>query len=196
MCRILFHVNFSFLKGSFIMELKNLLYEFGADKVAIISAEAVQYEPSFRNFCIQNACGQYGRSYACPPFAGEPEVLIAEAKTYKKAIVYQTISALEDSYDYEGMIEAGNRHNKIAQKMLDYCNDNGINNILSLTAGSCKICATCKAITNEPCLFPERIIPSIDTYCVNVTALAEASGMNYINGKDTVTYFGMLLLMD
>ena len=33
----------------------------------------------------------------------------------------------------------------------------------------------------------------LEAYGINVSKLAEVAGMNYINGKDTVTYFGAIL---
>jgi hypothetical protein len=36
-------------------------------------------------------------------------------------------------------------------------------------------------------------MPSLEAYGVNVSALASAAGMKYINGQNTVTYFGAVL---
>ena len=58
--------------------------------------------------CESNACGNYGRSYMCPPDVGEVETLMGRLKDYRLALVYQTVGTLEDSYDFEGMMEAGN----------------------------------------------------------------------------------------
>ena len=44
-----------------------------------------------------------------------------------------------------------------------------------------------------PCRFPEKAIPSLEAYGINVSRLASAAEMKYINGQNTVTYFGMVL---
>jgi hypothetical protein len=36
-------------------------------------------------------------------------------------------------------------------------------------------------------------VASLETYGVNVSKLAPAAGMKYVNGQDTVTYFGAVL---
>jgi hypothetical protein len=36
-------------------------------------------------------------------------------------------------------------------------------------------------------------MPSLEAYGINVSELAKAAGMNYINGQNTVTYFGAVL---
>ena len=50
--------------------------------------------------------------------------------------------------------------------------------------------------TNEPCRHPELAMPSLETYGINVSELAASSGMKYINGQNTVTYFGALLFCE
>lgn len=168
----------------------------GATNVATISASEIVYEKEFRKLCEQNHCGQYGKSHSCPPFCGEADELIAKAKTYDTAIVYQTIGELEDSYDFEGMMEASQKHFKIAHSVSKFCLENVSRKYLNLSNGSCKICKHCTALDNEPCKLPLEFIPSMDSYCVYVTKLAESAGMNYINGQNTVTYFSMLLLKE
>jgi hypothetical protein len=36
-------------------------------------------------------------------------------------------------------------------------------------------------------------MPSLEAYGINVSELAKSAGMKYINGQDTVTYFGAVL---
>ena len=50
-----------------------------------------------------------------------------------------------------------------------------------------------QAQKGEPCRFPEKAFPSLEAYGVFVSKLAQACGMRYINGANTVTYFGVVL---
>lgn len=43
------------------------------------------------------------------------------------------------------------------------------------------------------CRFSERAVSSLEAYCMNVSTLAGLCGMKYINGKDTMAYFGAFL---
>jgi hypothetical protein len=63
----------------------------------------------------------------------------------------------------------------------------------TLRAGGCGVCEVCAKRTGEPCRFPEKAMPSLEAYCVNVSELARAAGMKYVNGQNTVTYFGAVL---
>nr|WP_305142352.1 DUF2284 domain-containing protein [uncultured Acetatifactor sp.] len=47
--------------------------------------------------------------------------------------------------------------------------------------------------TIHPCRFPDMAISSLEAHGINVSRLAAECGMKYINGQNTVTYFGAVL---
>ena len=61
---------------------------------------------------------------------------------------------------------------------------------LHLGAGGCRVCPVCANREDKPCRFPEKALSSLEAYGINVSKLAELAGMKYINGQNTVTYFG------
>ena len=90
-------------------ELLAVIISLGADKAGAVPVAEIDFEPSFRSLCESNACGMYGRSWMCPPHVGKVEDLICQARTYRTALVYQIVDTLVDSYDFEGMMAAGER---------------------------------------------------------------------------------------
>lgn len=169
--------------------------ELGAYRSGIVPVSEIVCEESFRTLCQENSCGCYGKYYTCPPACGEISQLIAELKTYQTAVVYQTVGFLEDSFDLEGMGETGTKHNRLIQNMSLYLRDTFPRETYRhLGTGGCRLCETCGVTTGEACKHPDLITPSISCYGVNVSKLAPAAGMKYINGPDTVTYFGLVLL--
>lgn len=172
--------------------LRDKVLELGAFRAEIIDAAKVQTEAYFREMCKANACGNYGLSYMCPPDVGEIEQLMAVIPTFGKVLVYQTVGMLEDSYDFEGMMEAGEKHNDLIQQVRDLAEEMGYKDVLHLGAGGCRLCKVCGKKTGEPCRFPNLALASLEAYGINVSQLAEVSGMKYINGTDTVTYFGAM----
>ena len=183
------------------MENKEMLFkklidaalERGAFKANVIDADAIETDKIFRDICKSNSCGMYGRCYTCPPDAGDIDELIAELKKYKYVLVYQTVSEIEDSFDFEGMIEAKKSFYPVPQSLRKVFSENGITSVLHLGAGGCGVCEVCAKRTNEPCRYPELALSSLEAYGVNVSSLAKAAGMKYINGQNTVTYFGAVL---
>lgn len=169
---------------------KEKIIALGAKAAAVIAVKDISFDAAFRSMYASNACGNYGRSYMCPPDIGEIETLIREAKSYSYALVYQTVGLLEDSYDFEGMMEAGRHHNDLAQRVRRLFEEECGQKALHLGAGGCRLCPVCGKKTGEPCRFPDRAMSSLEAYGVNVSELVVQCGMRYINGENTVTYFG------
>jgi len=161
----------------------------GACRAVVISARAVRTDLSFRTMCASNACGMYGKCWTCPPDIGEAEELIASLSRYEYVLVYQFIGTLEDSYDYEGMIEAKRTHFGISKNLSRCICDLPIRS-LHLGAGGCGMCPTCAKREGKPCRTPSLALASLEAYCIHVSELAKAAGMRYTNGENTVTYFG------
>ena len=162
----------------------------GAFCAKVIPVSDIVFEPQFRKMCEQNSCGMYNKCYMCPPEVGEVEALISLAKTYPYALIYQTVTPLEDSFDIEGMEEGKRRHNRLTLSLRPLFDHTGIRECLHLGAGACGVCERCAKSIGEPCRFPERATPSLEAFCVNVYETSKVAGMKYINGQDTVTYFG------
>lgn len=164
----------------------------GAHKAVLIEVSKIPFEREFRKMCESNACGMYGKSWMCPPYVGDIDELISKAKSYTYSIVYQTVGTLEDSYDFEGMMEAGAAMNVLTQKIRDTLSE-GLCNPLFLGAGGCRICAKCAKADDKPCLFPDKAMSSLEAYGISVSQLAQSCNMKYIHGENTVTYFGAVL---
>ena len=175
-------------------QLTALCLENGAYKAAVIPVEEIPFRPELRAACEANACGAYGKNWMCPPLVGEIGALIERAKSYRYALVFQTVGQLEDSFDFEGMTAAGAAHNEVEARITvqvePLLRPQGW---LVLSAGGCPVCSECAAVQNEPCRFPERARASLEAYGIAVSELAALCGMKYINGANTVTYFGAYL---
>ena len=165
----------------------------GACSAAVVSTSDIPFEPSLIELCEMNTCGNYGKNWTCPPHVGKTGELIETAKKYKQIIVFQNIYTLEDSFDIEGMSAANKAFRVLVEQVAATCKEEKLD-MLILSAGGCKICDTCTAPSGEPCRFPDRAYASLESYGIFVSKLAQAAGMNYINGQNTVTYFGGVLI--
>lgn len=168
----------------------NAAIQEGAFKAAVILVKDIPFDCTFRKACQANTCGNYGQCWMCPPYVGDMDQLIAAAKKFRYALVYQTITEIEDSFDIEGMLSAGKHHNAVACKIKDRIADSFCGNTLQLGAGGCRICEVCAKREEKPCRHPEQALASLEAYGVAVSELADLCGLRYSNGKNTVTYFG------
>jgi predicted metal-binding protein len=166
--------------------------ESGADNAAIIFVDDINFRPEFRDACEVNHCGKFGKCWMCPPDVGDIDKLIAYAKRYSNAVVFQTIGKLDDSFDIEGMEEAAKRHNNVIQGISNEVKKVLIDPLI-LGAGACHVCDKCAKIDEHECLYPNKAIASLEAYGIAVSELAGACELKYINGENTVTYFGAIL---
>jgi len=172
------------------MDILKLCLEKNVSKAAKIPVEKLTFMPELRQMCEQNACGRFGQNYCCPPHVGDVEALIAKLKAFDEAVIWQNIYPLEDSFDFEGMMDAQKKHNDMTLEMARTIYEElGRDQALVLAAGGCGICNSCAVITKEPCRNPADALSSLEAYGIHVAKIGEVSELRYINGKDTVTYF-------
>lgn len=167
----------------------------GADGAQYLPGSAVVTDPVFRRICEGNACGKFGRCYMCPPDIGDVETLMAQVKKYPHAVLYQSIGTIEDSFDFEGMMEVGHTHCMLSQRIRRKLKAS-IPNHLHLTGGGCHLCERCAKLENSPCRHPGEALSSLEGYGIDVYRTSQATDLKYINGENTVTYFGIILFSD
>jgi predicted metal-binding protein len=168
----------------------------GFSNAEFIDASNIVCDPIFRKQCESNACGVYGKCWMCPPDIGDIDELIVEVRSYPQGLLYQSIFELEDSFDFEGMVEAGKNHGKRSRALHQLLKEKGFENFLHLSKGGCGVCSPCAKASGDPCRFPEKALSSLEGYGINVSATAKSTSMKYINGVNTVTYFGMILFRE
>ena len=173
--------------------LKTLVLSCGADGAAVMENDQIVLSADFREICKGNACGNYGQCYMCPPDVGEIENLMAQLRGFGTAVLYQAVYGLEDSFDFEGMQAAGAAFNRTSRSIHDAVQAVIDRPFLHLAAGGCRSCEVCAKREGKPCRTPDKALSSLEAYGVDVYRTATNAGLKYINGQDTVTYFGMLL---
>jgi len=173
-------------------ELIQALLENGVYAAAIIETDRVPFDPDLRKYCNPSSCRTYGTNWGCPPAVGDIHDLIQKAKQYPHTLVYQTVAQLEDSFDYEGIVAGGLRHKAVTNAITPIIRAFTGENIIQLSAGGCTICETCSKIDDLPCRFPEKALSSVSGYGIYVSKLSKICGLEYNNGENTVTMFGIV----
>lgn len=167
------------------------LAEAGIFQYGYIDPADIEFREEIQDICRGNACRAYSKTWACPPAIGGIEECRERCNRYKNALVFSCKYDLEDSYDYEGMVEAGEEFRQTCDKLWKMLEGYKNGNLL-LANGGCQRCPEC-TYPDFPCRFPEKLFPAFEGHGIVVAEVAKMAGINYINGKDTVTYLGMLL---
>lgn len=169
-------------------EFLNLCMKQGLHQHAVLPVEKILFSDEVRHLCEVNACGNYGKTWACPPAVGPVEECVAKCQKYEHVYIFSTVHELEDSLDFEGMMDGKDEHEKICEHIGELFKKE-FPDCFMLTSEGCKSCAKC-TYPKEPCRFPEKMHPSVEAYGISVVKEASTAGINYINGTNTVTYFG------
>ena len=173
-------------------KLITLALDAGAHKAVMLPAEHIVLSAEFRDICKGNQCGKYGKCWMCPPDLPDVQAVMAAVRSYSHALWYQTVSTIEDSFDIEGMMEAGEKHAWLSQRLEAFMMPL-LGKHLHLTCGGCLLCERCAKLDGLPCRDPERAMSSMEAYGIDVYNTCKSTELKYINGQNTVTYFGIVL---
>ncbi len=171
-------------------EIVKQFKNFGIDEAAVIPVSEIPFCEDLRKLCENNACGNYKKSWMCPPLIGTFEETCARSQRYDIAVVCKSVHKIEDSFDIDGMNEALLHHKNICRKISASLSGD----FMRLSAGGCDECIVCAAKTGEKCRLPERSHASPEAYAIDVTALSQLVGMEYRDGENEVAYFDIFLL--
>jgi len=165
-----------------------------ADHAAIAEVSQIKFVEEFRKACEQNTCGKYNTNWVCPPAVGDFAELKMRACQYKQGLFFQTVHQLAKTFDWPGMMAAKKVHDAVFRGILDNVrNKHNLKNILPLNAGACEVCSRCAYLDNEACRLPDQAFASVEAYGIDVINLEKACGIPYYNGKNTVSYVGLIL---
>lgn len=164
--------------------------EEGFSAAEIVNTEDIVFDFSFRPYCEENLCGQYGANYSCPPDCGSPEAMKQRVLAHKKALVLQTIWEISDYSNMDLIKPAKAAHNaaeiRLAKRLRTDDRDGFI-----VGASGCALCSPCKQVLGQPCAFPQYQYSCMSAYCVFVKKLADKCGMEYDCGDGLLAFFGM-----
>ena len=156
----------------------------GISSWGVIDTDTIVFSEEVHGLCAANRCGNYAKTWACPPAVGTLDECRARVLAYRKALVFSGVYELEDSFDLDGMREGHSAFRKACMALPAMLSKP----YLLLGNEGCGLCATC-TYPDAPCRFPEKAIPSVEATGIYVVDLAKKTGIHYHNGTNTVTYF-------
>ena len=174
--------------------LEGLLSEFPLYAYGFMNPKGLEFTQRVRFIC-QSECPMYGKSWACPPAVGGVEECQAKCMTYTDCLMIATITEVADIADInESLVTRGEHEaltNEIAQLM---CQQGVYPYVLSTEA--CAVCERCAYLDGEPCRYPERMHPCVESHGINVIPAMEELGIPFIAGENLVTWVSLLLFSD
>lgn len=174
------------LEEIILRETENL----GIHEYAFIRPEQVEFSAEVRRLCEKNACGMYGKSWACPPGVGSIEDCRSQCLKFAKAFVFTSMGNLKSRYDMKEWLELRVVHEKITDQVAKIFRTE-FEKVLVLSTEGCTVCKTC-TYPDQACRFPDRMYPATEGYGILVTQLAKTCNIKYNNGVNSLTYFSVV----
>lgn len=171
--------------------LTQLISDTGFFQYGVVNTADIRFCQEVRVICEQNVCRRYGTTWACPPAVGTVEECEQRLKSYEKMLVLTGKYDLEDSFDFEGMMDGAKTFSRICRTFAAAIRPK-LKNFLMFSNEGCDMCQQC-TYPDAPCRFPDSAQGSLEANGIFVSELAAQAGVRYNNGPNTVTYFGALV---
>ena len=153
--------------------------------------KTLEFTDRVRWIC-QHECPMYGTSWACPPAVGSVTHCKAKCLGYENALVIATITEVADIANIDDTLATRPDHETVTNQVRDLFREQGIDPYV-LSTESCAECDRCAWLDGEPCRFPDRMHPCVESHGINILPLIEELGLCFQYGENVVTWFSLLL---
>lgn len=139
----------------------------------------------------QNECPMYSKSWACPPAVGEVSKCKLRCLGYEKCLMIVTMTEVSDIANIEETLSTRPEHEAITDQVQEMFAQQGVTPYI-LSTEACAVCARCAWLDGQPCRFPDKMHPCVESHGINVIPLFEALGIPFIYGENIVTWVSLL----
>ena len=164
----------------------------GFTHYAPLDVSTLEFLQEIRDMCNSDQCRNYNKSWSCPPACVSLDEMRERVKKYTKGILVQTVGDLEDSLDWDGIMETGARHKENFGKMRTELNKDH-SSLLAMGAGECKLCETC-TYPDEPCRFPDKMEVSMEASGLFVSKVCTDNDLKYNYGAEKIAFTSCFLM--
>ena len=171
--------------------LRDILDRAGVFQYGIVDPREAEFTLEARKYCEDNACGRYGKTWACPPAVGTTDECRERARRYDRMLVFSCKFGINGREDYSGMRAGLKDFKETAGRLGDELRPYLKDYLPLCDVGGCDNCEKCSY--PDPCRFPGMGGGSVESWGIYADRLARLAGIRYDNGADTITYFGAIL---
>lgn len=161
---------------------------------AWVDPRELEFSHRVRWIC-EHECSMYGKSWACPPGVGTVEECREKCLGYNKALMISTITEVADIADLQGTLETRAEHEALTDQVAEFFRQQGVQPYV-LSTEACAICERCAIADGQPCRFPEKMHPCVESQGINIIPTLEANGLEFQYGENVVTWVSLLLFCD
>ena len=152
--------------------------------------EELEFNDRIRWIC-EHECPMYGKSWACPPAVGSVKECQRKCLHYENCLLISTIVEVEDITNIEETLATRPEHEEITNQVRDIFREQGVEPYV-LSTEACTLCDHCAYLDGQPCRFPEKMHPCVESHGINVVPVLESRGLEFQFGANVVTWISLL----
>ena len=155
---------------------------------------ALEFSQRIRYIC-QAECPMYGKTWACPPGVGTVEECEKKCRKYDKCLVISSITEVSDIANLQETLDTRGDHEALTNRVAQLLRQQGVEPYV-LSTEACAVCQRCAYLDGQPCRFPEKMHPCVESQGINVIPVLEQLGLEFQYGENVVTWVSLLLFSD
>ena len=155
-----------------------------------IDPKALEFSQRIRWIC-ENECPMHNKTWACPPGVGPVEDCKARCLGYENCLMAVTVTEVEDISDIRETLATRPEHEEVTNQVARLLREQGVEPYV-LSTEACAICERCAYLDGQPCRYPEKMHPCVESHGINVIPVMEENGLEFQFGGNMVTWMSLL----
>lgn len=151
----------------------------------------LEFSDRIRWIC-QHECPKYGTTWACPPGVGTVAECREKCMVYHNCLLISSIAEVNDIADIDETLSTRPAHEALTEQAAALLREQGESPYI-LSTQACAICQRCAILDSQPCRFPEKMHPCVESHGINVMPILERLGLEFQFGSNIVTWISLLL---
>ena len=170
--------------------LESQLAEFPLFAYGFIDPKELDFTERVRYIC-STECPMHGKTWACPPAVGTVAECKRKCLDYQECLMIATITEVSDIANIEEALATRGDHEAITTDVAALMEAQGIMPYI-LSTEACALCERCAWLDGQPCRFPKKMHPCVESHGINVIPALEMVGVPFISGENLVTWVSLL----
>ena len=171
-------------------KLEQQLAELPLYVYADVDPKSLEFSERIRYIC-QAECPMYNKTWACPPAVGTVDQCHCKCLSYQNCLLIGTISQVEGEYCMEKSLATRPEHEALTNQIRQFFRDQGIEPYI-LSTEACAVCERCAWLDGQPCRYPERMHPCLESHGINIIPTLESLGLEFNFAADVITWYSLL----
>ena len=166
-----------------LSELPLYIYDF-------FDPRELEFSSRIRWIC-EHECPMYGKSWACPPGVGSVDTCRQVCMAYDHCLLISSIVEVRDIADMDETLATRPDHEALTEQVRELMRQQGVDPFI-LSTEACTVCDRCAILDGQPCRFPEKMHPCVESHGINVVDVLERRGLDFQFGANVVTWISLL----